>query len=88
MINTLQRRHFLRGTGALIALPALESLGFQRFASAAPVDAPPKRMAFLSFGWGVTRESWFPDIATTGPTYQLSKGLAPLQRHKQDFSVI
>jgi hypothetical protein len=33
--NNLDRRHFLRGTGTLIALPALESVGFRRFASAA-----------------------------------------------------
>ena len=36
MSTKLHRRHFLRGTGALIALPALESLGFRMFASAAP----------------------------------------------------
>ncbi|MDA1045893.1 MAG: hypothetical protein O3A82_03075 [Verrucomicrobia bacterium] len=29
------RRRFLRGAGVLIALPALESIGFRRFASAA-----------------------------------------------------
>lgn len=84
----IQRRHFLRGVGALIALPALESLGFHKFCSAASSVVPPKRMVFLSFGWGVTRESWFPDINSTGANYPLSKGLAPLQRHKQDFSVI
>ncbi len=88
MKTNLQRRHFLRGTGALIALPALESLGFRRFASAAPAVAPPKRMAFLSFGWGVTKQTWFPDVAKTGSDYELSKGLAPLQRHQKDFTVI
>jgi hypothetical protein len=36
MKTQLQRRHFLRGAGALIALPALESIGFRLFASAAP----------------------------------------------------
>lgn len=45
------RRHFLRGSSALIALPALESLGFKAFA-APKVAAPPKRMVFLGFGWG------------------------------------
>jgi hypothetical protein len=38
------RRHFLRSASALIALPALESLGFRRFASAAAPMAPPKRL--------------------------------------------
>ena len=42
------RRHFLRSTSALIALPALESLGFKAFAAPTPVT-PPKRMVFLGF---------------------------------------
>jgi len=82
------RRHFLRSSTALIALPALESLGFRRFASAAPVPTPAKRMIFLGFGWGVTKESWFPDSETTGSNYTLPEGLAPLQRHKQDISIV
>ena len=86
----INRRHFLRGTGALIALPALESIGFRRFASAAataPV-APPKRIAFMGMGFGVTKETWFPDLSQTGADYILPKGLAPLSRHKADFTVV
>jgi hypothetical protein len=81
------RRHFLQSTGAIIALPMLESLGFRRFASAATV-APPKRLIFLGFGWGVTESTWYPDIKKPGPDYALPKGLAPLARHKADFSVV
>lgn len=84
------RRHFLRGTGALIALPALESIGFRQFASAAataPV-APPKRMAFMGMGFGVTKETWFPDADQTGADYALPQGLAPMARHKDDFTVV
>lgn len=86
----MNRRHFLRGTGALIALPALESIGFRRFASAASkVPAtPPKRMVFLGFGWGVTQETWFPNVKQTGFDYDLPEGLAALARHKADFTVI
>ena len=51
MIPNLQRRHFLRGTGALIALPTLESIGFRRFASAVVPAAPPKRMIFMGMGF-------------------------------------
>jgi len=86
----LNRRHFLRGTGALIALPALESIGFQAFASAA-ANAPaasPKRAVFMGIGFGVTKETWFPDINQTGVDYQLSEGLAPLARHKSDITVV
>ena len=86
----MERRHFLRGAGALVALPTLESIGFRRFASAAnkaPVK-PPKRAVFLGMGFGVTKETWFPDINQTGPDYELSDGLAPLVRHKSDFTVV
>lgn len=90
MNPSLNRRHFLRGAGALIALPALESLGFTRFASAAATTAglPPKRMVFLGFGFGVTKESWYPDISQTGAGYELPPGLAPLARHKSDFTIV
>ena len=82
------RRHFLRSSSALVALPVLASLGFQRFASAAPAPTPPKRLIFLGFGWGITTESWFPDVKQPGKDYTLPAGLTPLARHKDDFSVV
>ena len=90
MKNHLNRRHFLRGTGALIALPALESIGFRQFASAAQnaPAAPAKRSVFLGMGFGVTKETWFPDLKQTGAKYNLPPGLAPLARHKSDIRVV
>ena len=82
------RRYFLQSSTSLIALPALESLGFRRFASAATPAAPPKRLVFLGFGWGITTETWFPDIKQTGKDYTLPEGLKPLARHKADFTVV
>ena len=82
------RRYFLQSSTALIALPALESLGFKRYASAAKAATPPKRIIFLGFGWGVTDETWYPDIKTPGPDYELPSGLKPLERHKKDFSIV
>lgn len=82
------RRRFLRSGSALVALPALESLGFHRFAGAASPATPPKRLVFLGFGWGVTEESWYPNIEKPGPAYTLPPGLQPLARHKADFSVV
>ncbi|MBP6785389.1 MAG: DUF1552 domain-containing protein [Verrucomicrobiales bacterium] len=87
-IPPIRRRHFLRSSTSLIALPALESLGFRRFASAAAPALPPKRLIFLGFGWGITTETWFPDIKQTGADYTLPEGLKPLARHKADFSVV
>jgi hypothetical protein len=87
MATSLTRRHFLRSSTALIALPALESLGFRSFAATAPAT-PPKRLVFLSFGWGITNETWYPDINQKGADYVLPPGLLPLARHKADFTVV
>ena len=88
MKTQLNRRHILRGAGALIALPALESIGFRRFASAAVPATPPKRLMFMGIGYGVTAETWFPDINDKGAGYKLPEGLMPLARHKNDFTII
>src|SRR5256885_1887193 len=87
--SNLTRRHFLRTAGTLVALPALESIGFRRYAAAATmVVARPKRVVFLGFGWGVTEDTWMPDAKVAGANYALPPGLAPLARHKADFSVV
>jgi hypothetical protein len=82
------RRHFLQSSSALIALPMLESLGFRRFASAAAPAKAPKRLIFLGFGWGITTETWFPDLNQPGQGYTLPEGLKPLARHKPDFTIV
>jgi len=90
MNSFTDRRHFLRGTGALIALPALASIGFRPFASAAQKAkaTPSKRAVFLGIGFGVTKETWYPNLKDTGAGYKLTEGLAPLARHKKDFTVV
>jgi hypothetical protein len=87
MKTQLSRRHFLRAAGSLIALPALESIGFRTFASEKAVTRP-KRMIFLGMGFGVTQETWFPDPKRVGTDYILPDGLAPLSRHQKDITVI
>lgn len=90
MSEKLNRRHVLRGVGTLLALPALESIGFRNMASAESKrkGPPPKRMVFLGMGFGVTQETWYPDPKKTGANYSLPEGLKPLQRHKSDFTVV
>jgi len=87
MTPRLSRRHFLRAAGSLVALPALESLGFRAFA-AEKAQVRPKRMIFLGFGFGVTQETWFPAATELGADYTLPEGLAPLARHRKDFSIV
>lgn len=88
MNRSRSRRNFLRSGTAFVALPALESLGFRRLVSAASAVAPPRRIVFLGFGYGVTQETWFPDLKQRGAGYTLPAGLAPLARHQADFTVI
>ncbi len=82
------RRAVLRGAGALIGLPLLESFGFQRFASAVSVTTPPKRLIFCGMGFGVTADRWYPDRNTVGTQWELPGILKPLQRHQSDISII
>ncbi|QDT60386.1 hypothetical protein SV7mr_29070 [Stieleria bergensis] len=77
------RRTCLKSATGILALPALNL-----FAQTPPVTAPPKRLIFLNFGWGVTEETWYPLQADIGRDYALPDGLAPLKRHKEDFSII
>ena len=90
MKPNINRRAFLRGAGVLIALPALESIGFRRFASAATkkVIGIPKRAVFMGIGFGVTKQTWYPSLEDRGVDYQLTEGLTPLARHKKDFTVV
>ncbi len=90
MKSEFTRRSFLRGAGALIALPALESIGFRRFASAATktAGAIPKRAVFMGMGFGVTKQTWYPNTEEKGADYTLSEGLSPLARHKKDFTIV
>ena len=82
------RRRFLRAGTSLVALPLLESIGFRRFCSASTTAAPPKRIVFLGIGYGVTQETWFPHVNDRGANYTLPAGLAPLAKHKSDFTIV
>ena len=88
MFSASSRRRFLRSAGSLLALPVLESFGFRRFARAAAIAPPPKRMVFLGIGFGVTQETWFPQTNDIGQNYTLPEGLAPLARHRNDFTLV
>jgi hypothetical protein len=79
----MNRRFFLKAAGTSLALPYMNSLyGDVKSTSNR------NKMVFLAFGWGVTKASWFPSQKSIGKDYELSEGLMPLLRHKNDFSVI
>ena len=80
----IQRRTFLRGVGAAIALPWLDSM---RPALAAPsAGAPPVRIAFAYIPNGVILSDWKP--SAEGRAYEFTRILKPLEPHREVFSVL
>lgn len=86
-IDPFSRRALLRGLGATLCLPLMESFGSPaKKIKDLQQSNPPKRLIFLSYSWGISRNDWFPKEA--GPNYQITECLKPLTRHKKDFSVL
>ena len=86
------RRHFLRGLGAAIALPAFGSLVPSSLMAAAstklavtPTGAP-LRTAFLYFPNGAIPAAWWP--TKEGTDFELSKTLQPLADLRQHLQVV
>ena len=78
------RRHFLRGLGAAVALPAFASLRVPRLlaaegtgALAATASGTPLRSAFVYFPNGAIPASWWP--SGEGADFQFKKTLQPLE---------
>ena len=90
----LSRRHFLRGLGACIALPAFESLlPTKLLAAATPADAlattatgAPLRTAFIYFPNGAIPAAWWP--SNEGADLQLSRTLQPLAPVQKQIQVV
>lgn len=82
----IDRRHFLKGCGAAIALPFLESLPRPgRLLAATPASAEPMRMVCVGLNYGLYPGDFFPE--TTGRDYELTKLLQPLSALKRDMTV-
>jgi hypothetical protein len=88
--RALSRRRFLRGAGALLALPALESLA-PRVALAAATQAgvtasgAPLRMAFLAVPNGVNMSKW--RCEGVGANFTLGETLSPLDPFRDRLQV-
>ncbi len=91
------RRHFLRGLGAAVALPALESLlpGGLNAAVAASArgmatsaGGAPLRMAFLYFPNGANQQTWWPKGEAGSTAWELNQTMEPLQALKDKIQVI
>lgn len=87
----LSRRHFLRGIGACLALPSLESL-LSRSLLAAPATAAtspggaPLRMAFVYFPNGAIPSAWWPEGQDR--EFRLNQTMQPLENLKHRLQVM
>ncbi|MHB8519722.1 MAG: DUF1552 domain-containing protein [Limisphaerales bacterium] len=90
---SLSRRHFLRGLGACLALPAFDSWSALSAAtprvaaaSGAPATGAPLRMAFLYVPNGAIQGSWWP----TGEdkNFELNRTMQPLEKVKHQVQIL
>ena len=89
---SFSRRHFFRGLGVCVALPAFESLGALK-TLAAPASklatgatGAPVRAAFLCFPNGAIPSAWWPK--GDGNDFELSPTLAPLEKIRSHIQVL
>ena len=83
----LERRTFLKGVGAALALPMLDAMlpAMARGAQVAAVKAP-NRLAFAYIPNGVTMDSWLP--ATQGESFEFTRILKPFEAYRKDLMVL
>ena len=80
------RRAFLRGVGACLVLPSLESLGAPAVVSGVPGSAT--RLAYLYFPNGSASGCWEPrKMGKDDKLEELNEWMAPLEEHKADLVV-
>jgi hypothetical protein len=81
--KSLARRTFLRGAGASLALPLLDSMLPAFAADAAPLQP---RLGFIYVGNGIVHANWTPK--STGSDFALTQNLAPLANVREHLNVI
>lgn len=82
---SLSRRHFLRGLGACLALPAFESL--RPFKALAAGKSAPVRMAFICVPNGTIPSAWWP-AGDGGADFELSRTLQPMAKVRHRLQII
>ena len=85
-MSKLSRRTILRAGSTALLLPTLEANAVVGIGAVAPT--PPKRLAFLTMGFGVNGPGWFPSKEEVGSNYQLPPLLGSFADLKSDISII
>ena len=81
----LPRRSFLKGMGAVVALPVLDAMT-PAFASASQVPKAPMRLAFTYVPNGITMGDWTP--AAEGAAFDFTRIMKPLEPFRSDLLVV
>lgn len=84
-MNRIDRRTFLRGAGAILALPWLEIMT-PRGARAASSATPPRRFVTFFQPNGIYPKAW--DVKGVGREFELSPILEPLAAFREDMLVL
>lgn len=84
--SAMSRRAMLRGAGAAVALPWLESVAPKAAAAGQQAAGPPVRLAYFYVPNGVNMDTWRP--AEEGPLKELPITLKPLEPVKDKVTVI
>jgi len=96
-MSNLNRRNFLRGVSAAIAVPAMTSLtparalaiGAPSVAAGMSASGVPLRAAFIQFPNGAIPRDWWPESSDgENQELKLSKTLAPLESVKDSLQVL
>lgn len=82
----LSRRTFLRGAGASVALPLLDSMIPAGTARAQTAAAPATRLASIYIPHGATMDKWTP--ATVGKDFEFTEILQPLEPFRSRVNII
>jgi hypothetical protein len=84
----IQRRHFIRGLGAAIALPMLDSMipaAVGQTAKAVAKKAPPLRLSFFYVPNGIVMNHWTP--TAEGSAFELPTILKPLEAFRDQTTI-
>ena len=82
----LERRTFLRGLGATVALPLLDAMIPARTALAQTAAAPKPRMGFIYFPHGAIMKEWTP--STEGANFEMPTILKPLEAYRKYLTIV
>ena len=84
--KALHRRTFLRGLGASVALPVLDSMIPALAKSSDPAAQIPMRVGYVYSANGIRRERWLPE--TTGPNFEMTDILKQWESYRDQVLVV